>query len=147
MVLVTGTGFAYSQKGEKSLGLMAGFAGYNTSGYVDVNFQYSSSNHFRLAPDIGFVFKNNDKTGFLIDIDTQYPFKISKGINIYPLAGLAFNNWSYDGGGNETGVGLNLGGGLDFYLTSRLKLQLQAKYSLATHGGGVYAGLGVGYTF
>ncbi len=36
---------AYAQKGEKTLGIAYGFASYNTSGYVDVYFQYSFAEH------------------------------------------------------------------------------------------------------
>ncbi|MDE6381895.1 MAG: hypothetical protein K2L57_03400, partial [Muribaculaceae bacterium] len=38
-------------KGEKSLGVTAGYASYNNSGYAGVYFQYTFAQHVRIAPE------------------------------------------------------------------------------------------------
>lgn len=137
-------------KGEKSVGINGGFASYNESGYLTASFQYAWADHFRLAPEIGFVFPNNHNTGFVLDADIQFPFRIAKGFGIYPLAGLAFNNWSHktpSGSDNISRFGLNIGAGCDIYLTNSFKLTIEAKYSMMQNTSGVFAGLGFNYLF
>lgn len=138
---------ASAQRGEKSLALNGGYTGVNESGYATVSFNYTFADHFRLAPDIGYVFRNKGESAFLLDVDMHFPFRLAKGVGIYPLAGLTFNNWSFRHGGNASRVGGNFGGGLDFYMTSNLKLNLQCKYTLVNDMSGVYVGMGIGYVF
>lgn len=151
MVGVIATGLvpmrANAQKGEKTLGIMAGYAGHNDGGYTDVYFQYSFAEHLRISGDLGYVFRNENKSAFLLDVDMHFPFKVYKGIAVYPLGGFTFNNWSYKHGDSTGRVGLNVGGGVDFYITSYLKLTAQAKYSLMNDTSGVFAGIGIGYVF
>lgn len=138
---------AYPQKGEKTLGLMGGFATYNSSGFTDVYFQYTFVDHVRIAPDLGYVFGNDGKSAFILNADMHFPFRVARGFSIYPLAGFTFNNWSYRHGDSESRAGANFGGGIDLYLTSNLKLTFQAKYSLMSDTGGGFFGAGIGYVF
>ena len=50
---------ANAQRGEKTLGIAGGFATYNDGGFMDIYFQYSFANHVRIAPEIGYVFRND----------------------------------------------------------------------------------------
>ncbi len=138
---------AQAQKGEKTLGLMGGFATYNNGGFTDLYFQYTFTNHVRIAPEIGYVFRNDNKSAFTLNIDMQFPFRIAKGFAVYPLAGFTFNNWSWEHGGNASRAGANFGAGFDIYLTSFLKLSLQGKYSLMNDTSGGFFGMGIGYLF
>ena len=143
-----GTGAeSFAQKGEKTLGIMGGMATYNSGGFSQLYFQYTFGNHLRIAPDMGYVFRNEGKSAFFMDLDLQLPFRLGRGVNIYPLAGLTFNNWSWKGGGHESRLGMNFGAGLDIYLTRNLKLNLQGKYSMMNDTGGGFVGLGLGYIF
>lgn len=138
----------FAQRGEKSLSLNGGYSSVNESGYANVAFNYSFANHFRIAPDIGYVFRNRDTSAFLFDIDMHFPFRIAKGFGIYPLVGFTYNNWSVSPHGkNLSRAGANFGGGFDLYLTSNLKLNLQCKYSVVNDFSGVYLGMGIGYVF
>ncbi len=152
------TGMVYSPealafgKGEKSVGVSGGYATYNNSGYVTVNFQWEFANHFRLAPDLGCVFPARDKSGFLVDCDLHFPFKLVRGFGVYPLIGLAYNNWHISHPGNVDSenlsrVGGNVGLGFDFYFTRNLKMQVQGKYSWMRDTDGGFIGLGLSYIF
>ena len=134
-------------RGEMTLGVMGGFATHNSGGYMDLYFQYTIAPHFRLAPDIGYAFRNDGKSAFLLDVDMHFPFRIAKGIMIYPLAGFTFNSWDYPGDHTLNRAGGNIGGGFDFYLTRNLKLSLQGKYSIMNDTSGGFFGLGIGYVF
>ncbi len=138
---------ADAQRGEKTLGIAGGYASYNNGGYTDIYFQYTFANHFRIAPEIGYVFRNDGASAFEMSVDMHFPFRVAKGFAVYPLAGLTFNNWSYRHGGHASRGGADFGGGLDLYLTSNLKLTLQGKYSLMNDTGGAFVGMGIGYVF
>lgn len=139
---------ASAQRGEKTLGVAGGFASYNTSGMVDIYFQYSFAEHVRIAPDVGYVFQNKGKSGFMVNVDMHFPFRVAKGLKLYPLAGITFNNWSYSATDSSVSRGgFNAGAGLDIYFTSQLKMSIQGKYSLMKDTHGAYATVGFGYTF
>lgn len=138
---------ANAQRGDKTLGVMGGFATYNDGGFMKAYFQYSVLDHIRIAPDIGYVFRNDGASAFLLDVDVQFPFRIARGFGIYPLVGFTFNNWSYEHHDNESRAGGNIGAGFDINLTSYLKLTLEGKYSFMNDTGGAFFGMGIGYVF
>lgn len=138
---------ASAQRGEKALGVMGGYATYNDGGYMNLYFQYSFANHFRIAPEIGYVFRNDCASAFIMSVDMHFPFRLAKAFSVYPLVGLTFNNWSYCDDSNQARVGGDFGAGFDFYLTSYLKLTLQGKYSLMNDTSGGFIGMGIGYVF
>lgn len=138
---------ADAQRGEKTLGIAGGFATYNDGGFVDVYFQYSFADHFRIAPDLGYAFRNEGKSAFLLDVDMHFPFRVAKAFSLYPLVGFTFNNWNYRHGGSASRAGANFGGGFEIYLTSNLKLSFQGKYSLMNDTSGGFFDMGIGYVF
>lgn len=138
---------ASADKGEKTLGVAGGFASYNNGGYGKLYFQYDVIKYIRIAPEIGYVFKNNGKSAFEFSADVQVPFKIAKGFDIYPMLGFTLNSWNFDGHDTATRAGMDFGGGFDVYLTSNLKLTLQAKYSAMNDTGGAFVDMGIGYVF
>lgn len=138
---------AFSQKGEKSLGVMGGYATYNDGGFANVNFQYSVADHIRIAPSVGYVFRNDQKSAFTLSADVQFPFRIVKAFNVYPLVGITFNNWNYTYRDDRSRVGADFGGGFDLYLTSYLKMSIEGKYSLMNDTSGGYIGFGMAYVF
>lgn len=136
-----------AQSGEKTLGVAGGFATYNSGGLAKLYFQYSFSNHVRIAPEVGYVFRNEGKSAFVMSVDMQFPFKLAKGFAIYPLAGVTFNNWTWHDDKHASRVGADFGAGFDIYLTSNLKLSMQGKYSMMNDTDGGFIDFGIGYVF
>lgn len=134
-------------RGSMTMGLGGGYATYNKGGYAGAFFMYSFSRHVRIVPEVGYVFRNEGKSGFIVDVDMHFPASLARGVNVYPLVGVSFNNWTYEGGGNSARAGMDFGGGFDINLTSLLKLTLQGKYTWMKDVGGGYIGLGIGYNF
>lgn len=133
---------------EMSLGLNAGYASYNDGAYAAINFKIDLAKHVRLAQELGYAFRNEGKSAFLMSVDVDFPFRVAKGFNIYPLCGFTLNSWSYKGhDDNATRAGVDIGGGFDFYVTRNLKLNLQAKYSLMNDTDGAFVGAGIAYVF
>lgn len=138
---------AFAHAGEKTLGIAGGYASHNNGGEANIYFHYSFSQHVRIAPEIGYVFRNEGKSAFECSVDMHFPFRVARGFKVYPLTGVTLNNWSYEHGGHITRGGLDFGGGFDLYLTSSLKLNLQGKYSLMNDTSGCFVQMGIGYVF
>lgn len=134
-------------KGEMTLGVKGGYASFNHSGTAGVFFQYTFAPHVRLSPEISCVFRNRDRSALAVSADMHFPFRMARGFNIYPLAGLTFNAWNYSNRSNMLRFGADVGAGLELYLTGNLKLNLQGKYSFMKDTSGAFASLGVGYVF
>lgn len=138
---------AMAQRGEKTLGIKGGYSTYNDGGVASVYFQYTFAPHFRIAPEIGYIFRNNGVSGFEFSADMHFPFRVARGFNVYPLVGVTFNNWDWQYGGDASRFGFDFGGGFDIYMTSNLKLSLQGKYSMMNDTGGGFFDMGIGYVF
>lgn len=136
-----------SVKGEMTLGCSAGYASRNDGAYANLFFQYTFIPHLRLSADVGYVFRNQDKSAFELSLDMHAPFRVARGLQIYPLVGFTFNAWNYRYSDNLNRFGGDFGAGIELYLTNSLKLSLQGKYSLMKDTGGAFAGLGIGYIF
>lgn len=134
-------------KGEMTLGVSGGYASYNNSGFTSIVFQYTFVPHVRIVPEVGIVFRHNDKSALTVTCDMQFPFRLGKAFNVYPLAGLTFNSWNHRYSKNLNRVGGDVGLGFELYITGSLKLSLQGKYSFMKDTSGAFAGLGLGYVF
>ncbi len=133
---------------EMTLGVEGGYSGYNEGGYASVFFQYDIIKHVRVAPQIGYAFRNQGASAFLLDVDVQFPFRVARAFSLYPLVGFTYNNWSYSGwDAHASRAGANFGGGMELYLTRQFKINVNAKYSLMNDTSGVFVGFGLGYIF
>lgn len=134
-------------KGEMTLGVSGGYASYNNSGYTSIFFQYTFVPQVRIAPEVGYVFRHNDKSALAVTCDMQFPFRVARGFNIYPLAGVTFNAWNNRYKHNLNRIGGDIGVGFELYITGSLKLNLQGKYSVMKNTTCAFVGLGLGYVF
>ena len=159
MFFAPGIRQAYAaEKGEKSVGLKGGYTTVNHSAAAGLYFQYSFSDHFRLAPDVDYVFRHDRSDALAINLNAQFPIAIaSERFSIYPFAGLSYGIWSHhnraDSEGSTGGTsrvkrfGLNGGAGVEMRVTPTLKLMAEARYSWIRHYDGGFFGVGIGYIF
>lgn len=146
-------------KGEKSLGPKIGYISKNKSATAGLYFQYAFSDHFRLSPEAGYIFRHNDLDAFVVDINGHVPFNFTgEKVAFYPLAGLNYSSWSRYYHHNEmmetddvstrtSRFGLNVGAGFDMRCTETLKLTLEAKYTLMKTYSTAAITVGIGYVF
>jgi outer membrane protein X len=93
-------------------------------------FQFYFWKHWRGEASFNYWTKKND-TGFMdFNANVHYTFNVANKVNLYPLAGATIvSTHGYDD--NETLVGLNIGGGAEFFVAPHLKLNLEIKYQYA----------------
>lgn len=144
-----------TQRGEKSLGLAGGFNTANDGAVAGVFFQYSFYRHFRLAPSADYVFRHRGIDGLHVNLDCHFPIGVGSGrFDVYPLVGLNFMSMydhsiveTEDVSSRRTRLGLNIGGGCEFYCTSSLKIFAEGKFNwVKDFNSGVFT-VGIGYVF
>lgn len=145
-----------AERGEKSVGIKAGYCTRNESAVAGIYFQYDFSRHFRLSPSIDYVFRHNGFDAYTFNLTAQFPIGLKdKRFDIYPLAGLSYAIWnhSYTGEGNDdvsmrvNKFGFDVGAGAEYKINSSLKLFVQGKFNCVKHyNTGVFV-VGIGYVF
>ncbi len=140
-----------AQKGEKLIGILAGYNTENKSALAGIAFQYRFSKYFRISPNIQYVFKNNSISAYEINLNAHVPFALDTKLNFYPLAGVSYQSWRTGIKGEDTYTynkfGFNIGAGLEYMATSSLKVTLEGNYSwIKRHDSGGFF-IGLGYLF
>lgn len=156
-VLSTVQANAQTFRGQKSFGVDAGYISRNKSALAGIQFQYSFSSHFRVAPGARCIFRNNDRDAFQLDLDTHYPFNFTGDrAALYPILGVNYSWWNdhtHDAESSEDvttrkrNLGLNAGAGFEFTASSTLKVHIDARYSLVKSNSSMQLTLGIAYLF
>lgn len=147
-----------AEKGEKSVGLKGGYCTRNESPVAGVYFQYAFSHHFRISPNVDYIFRNDGCDGFTFGLTAQFPIGITGSrFDIYPLAGISYSIWNlrhHDSAGEiddvttrESRFGLDVGMGVEYRFASALKLFAQGRFNwVKDYNTGVFV-IGIGYEF
>lgn len=125
-----------AQQGEKSGVLQAGYQSDPGRLMIGAEGRYNITNNIRIAPDVMFLFPKNKVTGLDINVNAHYVFPLESNVSVFPLAGLAMLNNRYsgeNGSGSKgfTNWGFNLGGGLEYNLSSNTFLNLEMNYTFS----------------
>ena len=69
----------------------------------------------------------------MVDVNgnLHYVVPIASGFNVYPLAGINLAFFNHD---IPTRLGANLGGGIEYYVASNVKIGGEAKYIVSDNG-------------
>lgn len=142
-------------KDELSFGGKLGYVTENESASLSAFFQYAFSSRFRIAPEIGYIIRNNDKQALTVDFNAHLPLDFTgEQVAFYPLAGLNFSSWECHYLNEKSGkdshsfnrVGLNLGAGFELRCSSKIKLLIEAKYCIVKNFSSAQIAAGVSYT-
>lgn len=145
------------EKGEKSMGVRAGYTTSNHSGVAGLYFTYAFSSRFRLAPDVDYSFRHNGSDAFSININAHVPVTAPESrFTLYPLAGLNYTSWNlHDISAGDTDdvstrtdrLGLNIGAGVSYAATPTLRLGFESKLRwIRNYNSGVFT-VSIGYVF
>lgn len=145
------------ERGEKSFGPKVGYVSKNQSAMAGLVFEYTFSKHFRLAPEVGMIFRHKDLDAFTVDVNAHVPFGFENDkVALYPLVGANFTSWNRHGVDSASGddvnthvnrFGINAGGGVELRCTEALRLSLEAKYVFLRDYPTTVISLGISYVF
>lgn len=147
-------------KGEKSVGLRAGYTTRNYTAATGLYLSYRFSEHFRLAPKIDYAFPHHSIDAFSFDVDCEMPISLSTSgkVNLYPIAGLNYSTFSHhriksesepsdDTSQRTNEFGISLGAGVEYFASPSLRLSVEGKGMLIKKYSGGWFSLSIGYLF
>ena len=149
---------SHSYRGEKTLGLKAGYCGSNGSALTGLEFSYRFNRWFRLAADADYVFRRHGRDALLLDVNTQYPFLFSRDrMAVYPQVGINYSSWNYhfdktreaydDAANRLSRFGINVGAGYELDLTASLRVGIKAEYVIVKDFNSFNATFRIAYRF
>lgn len=148
---------ASAQTDHSTFGVQTGYTSKNSSAIAGLFFQQRLNETWRIAPEVGCVFRHQNLDALTVDINMHYIFDFgSETIGIYPLAGLDFSAWSVhpfsldaekDVTTRKSKLGLNVGAGFEYLASPTLKLKAEWKYTLTSHFSTCVVSAGIGYMF
>ncbi|MDE7120322.1 MAG: outer membrane beta-barrel protein [Muribaculaceae bacterium] len=143
--------------GEKTLGVRAGYAGYNKSAVAGAEFSYRFNRWLRVAPNANYVFRRSGADALTVNLNVQFPLNFSLDrMAVYPEVGLGFASWNYHGARSAgyddastrvSRIGLNLGLGYEIDLTPQLRMGVVGEYLVIRRYHGFNALMSVAYRF
>lgn len=148
-------------RGQKSMGLFGGYTTRNESADAGIFFQYRFAKSFRIAPSAGYDFRNRGEDAFTINLDFHMPFALNQEetVNFYPLAGVGYSVFSRkesesllreaatDNRHRTDRFGTNLGGGIEYFASSTLRLAFEAQWRWRTDYSTGLFNVSIGYRF
>ena len=134
---------AFAQKDAKSVNFSLNYGTEIESIGIGGQFTYNFSERFRVAPDFTYFLKNDNMSKWDLNLNVHYLFPLNDSkMTLYPVAGLIFTHWSWDGGkveanglslsASETKIGFNLGGGLQYDFSSVFFFRGELKYNIVS---------------
>jgi len=155
--IIAGAPESAARRGEKTVGLRTGYNTHNESALAGITFSYQFSNHVRIAPNADYMFRKNGTDAFSLNCNMHFPWQIGKlPINLYPLAGCNYTQWSMrhtdiattdDSSTRINRFGINVGGGVEWYTTSTFKLSAECKFGWMKDFNTGVVSIGVAYVF
>ena len=141
----------FAQQGEKSLGLnlKLGLDDPKSTG-IGIKGQYGFTDKIRGEASFNYFLKKDHVTMFDINANVQYVFTFGE-IGVYPFVGATLQNMSVDIAGHsdsESKFGANLGAGVEYPITEKIKVNLEFTYKRASDNWDrSLIGFGVSYKF
>lgn len=148
IVALMGIATASAQKGQMAVGGNLLYGTEINSVGLGAKFQYGILDHLRGEASFNYYFQNKGFRMWDLNANAHYVFDITERFHAYPLAGLTVVNKSYaDVDDSITRFGLNLGGGCEFDVTPRWRVNAEFKYSIVSTIDQAVFGVGAVYKF
>lgn len=154
----------FAQAGKTGVGLNVGYGLFKDYKPFEVGakLQYEFIDDVRAEVSGNYWFPKDDQATLDVMLNLQYLIEIAPGVNVYPMAGAGWVNMMLTGDtkdfakavGADTSKGAfgwDVGAGVEYYISSNVKLNLDVKYLYAKKDGwkidGVPFQIGIVYNF
>lgn len=146
--IALGLSAAYAQQGKQAIGLQFGYGTEIENFSIGAKYQYNITDPIRLEGAFNYFFEDHGLNLWDLNVNVQYMFPLASKFNVYPLAGVTLTHWSADDiDWDKNYVGVNLGAGMQYDITSNLAFQLDFKYQLIKDFDQGVFNFGLVYTF
>ena len=102
---------------------------------IGANLGYEFVKNVRGVAEFNYMLKKDYVSYWNLEANAEYLFRLANGkFTIYPLAGLDVLGIKVEDGGSDSELGLNLGAGLEYAVTSNLSLKFEYNYKTSYDG-------------
>ena len=124
---------ASAQQGTATFGAHASFLLQDNKNVgIGANIGYEFIDNVRGVAEFDYYFKKDGDSCWNIEGNLEYLFHVGDSFTVYPLAGINLMGWTGDG--TDTRLGLDLGGGVEYAITSNFSLKGEYVYKTQHSG-------------
>ena len=127
------------EKGDKAIGAQLSYGTDAEKFAVGVKGLYNLTDPIRLEGEVNYWLIDNC-TCLDFQANIQYLFSMSDNLKLYPLAGVGYSYAKVKGFDGDGDIFFNLGGGIQYDLSSKFALIGEMKYQFKEHGQLVISG-------
>lgn len=134
MMLISASSFA--QQGKCTFGAHGNYMIDTPNNFgLGANVGYELIDNLRGVAEFNYFFKKDFVSYWNVEVNAEYLFPLGdSGLTLYPLAGIDLLGISVEGGGSDSKLGLNLGAGLEYAVSSNLSLKAEFNYKTQYDG-------------
>ena len=119
----------FAQQGKMTVGIHGDYMIDSPKNFgIGANVGYEVLNNVRGVAEFNYFFKKDYVSMWNVDVNAEYLFKAGDAFTISPLAGVSLLGLSWEGGGSDSELGLNLGAGVEYQLSENLALKAEYNY-------------------
>lgn len=152
-----------AQKGESNVGANVLYSTDMQNIGLGLKYQYNITDAIRLEGVGNYYLKTDGLSMWDINVNGHYLFNVTDKLTLYPLVGINYTHWKQDdflssysddemddyegfsSSYSDSSVGLNLGGGIQYHVTDRIKIGAEIKFQTISGGNTAVLGLGITY--
>ncbi|MBP5799229.1 MAG: porin family protein [Prevotella sp.] len=129
----------FAQQGKMTIGIHGDYMIDSPKNFgFGANIGYEVINNVRGVAEFNYFLKKDHVSFWNVDVNAEYLFRLGdSGFTIYPLAGIALLGSKVDsdyGGASDSKLGLNLGAGVEYQISSNLALKAEYNYKTQWNG-------------
>lgn len=131
VALLTMSTASFAQKGVTGFGVTGAYDDLFGQFGLGIKLQYGFIDQLRGDLGTEFYFKKDGMSLADVNGNLHFVVPVVDKFNVYPLAGL---NIAFFNNNVPTRLGVNLGGGLEYFITDQVKIGAEAKYIVSDNG-------------
>ena len=155
---------ASAQKGEQNIGAHVLYGTDAGNIGFGVKYQNNITDAIRLEAVGNYYLKTDGFSMFDVNVNGHYLFPLSDKVTVYPLVGINYTSWKQENSlpfdeedsdlydhdldldFKDTSIGLNIGGGIQYKLTDKIRIGAELKYQTISGANTAVVGAGVTFT-
>ena len=163
---------AFAQTGEQNVGAHLLYGTDMSNIGLGVKYQNNVTDVIRIEGVADYYLKKDGFTMFDVNVNGHYLFPLTDKVIAYPLVGINYTHWKQDGSnlqdnfdgnwdvdwsnsdfedeyvveGKDGSIGLNIGGGIQYRLTDKIRIGAELKYQTISGFNTAVIGAGVTLT-